>query len=120
VLTRAMIRVGATLVLAMGMAVSASSIASASPAARSPRTCTIQRGIFLESSPARVGADNLEVCIVNGKPVVMEFLTTIYQENSAGKFVLVASGTGVASYTCNGTTKKTYMGEGEEDTFACG
>src|SRR5579863_3808209 len=118
-LLRAMIKVGATLVLAAGFAGGmASAAVAARPAPPPPRTCTIQRSMSLESNPARILAVNIEVCIVGDMPVVYEFEATISQLSMAGQWVLVASGRGTATYTCKGTTKRTYMGEGEEENFA--
>lgn len=118
---RTMIKIATTLVLAAGFSGGLASAASAAaPASQPVPQCTFQRTMALESNPARIVAVNLEVCIVNGKPVITEFTATISQLNSAGQFVLVASGKGTATYTCKGTTTKTYMGEGLEENFACG
>lgn len=123
---KAIARSGITLGLAVGLTVGTASMAAAAQqhqrTAVQLATCSLQKGISLVNGPgSRVyGSDYLACVNSSGHVTITNYPVSIYQLNSSGAWVLVASGSGSASYTCHGTTLRGYMGEGQQDIFACG
>jgi hypothetical protein len=112
-------------VAALALGTAGASLVIATPtralaASHSPRSCTIYKDLELitDNGPTYLLAVFEDIC-----PDSVEKLPIKLQQlSSSGTWVIVATGTGNATYTCNGTTEReyTFPGLGEDEDFACG
>jgi hypothetical protein len=105
-----------TAALALLVATTGGLMASATTAQAAPRACGDEGGHALLQDPLRLYAYLDFSC--NGKLTPVEM--TISQLNSSGKWVIVASGDGTATYTCNGTTVREYNADVNNFDEPCG
>lgn len=116
-------RSAVTLGLAVGLTAGTACVAAAQPGlpTAQPPTCDRDISMSLQSPGTQINAFNFKDCITStGGDTETDYPTSIYQLSSSGQWILVASGSGAATYSCKGTTVRTYKGEGVQANWACG
>jgi hypothetical protein len=115
---RGMARLCTASVLVLGAcAAGFGSAQAATPQVQLPPHCTPVRG--LSGSSTEVSAINEDICISSSGSTIEKFDVTVSRLVS-GSWVVVASGLGVATYVCVGTTSYEYSAVGTTGTYACG
>ena len=113
-------RLGSAMMLAAAMS-GGMVVAVASPAGASvrnplpPPTCTSIHAHTV-SATQNTGI-NETICV---PPLVITKFPVSVSKLESGKFVVVASGEGVATYTCNGSTENEFQVLGVDFDAACG
>jgi hypothetical protein len=115
-------RSAVTLGLAVGLTAGTACVAAAQPGLRTALPmCDREISMSLQSPGTQINAFNFKDCITStGGDTETDYPTSIYQLSSSGQWILVASGSGAATYSCKGTTVRSYKGEGVQANWACG